>query len=137
MAAAIRPVEYFNATVADRPGAAYDILSRLAGAGINMLAFSAVPCGPERSHLVLFPEDGGALQQLAHELGVYLDGPHRALLVQGDDELGALARVHERLAGAGVNVFASSGVTDGRGGFGYVVYLRPDDFEAALQVLDL
>lgn len=137
MAAAIRPVTYYNATVADRPGSAYGVLSGLSGAGVNLLAFSAVPCGPNRSHLVLFPGDGGALEQLAHELGLMLDGPHEALLVQGDDELGALARFHERLAEAGVNVYASSGVTDGRGGFGYVVYVRPDDYSAALRALEL
>lgn len=137
MPVAIRPVKYFNATIADRPGSAYGVLSRLAGAGVNLLAFSAVPMGPASAQMVLFPEDGAALEQLAHELRLALDGPHDALLVQGDDELGALARVHEGLAQAGVSVFASSGVTDGRGGFGYIVYVRPDDFDAALRALEL
>jgi hypothetical protein len=35
------------------------------------------------------------------------------------------------LACAGVDIFASSGVTDGRGAFGYVVYVREDQFEKA------
>jgi hypothetical protein len=41
-------------------------------------------------------------------------------LVEGDDELGAFASVHERLAKAHVDIYASSGVTDGQGSFGYV-----------------
>jgi hypothetical protein len=43
-----------------------------------------------------------------------------AYLVEGDDELGAFASVHERLAKAHVDIYASSGVTDGQGSFGYV-----------------
>jgi hypothetical protein len=66
-----------------------------------------------------------------------LDGPHHALLVQGDDELGALASVHQRLVDAGVDIFASSGVTDGRGSFGYLVYVREDQFEKSATALGL
>jgi hypothetical protein len=135
MPVSIRPVEYFNATVRDAPGEAYKVLSRLAEAGVNMLAFSAVPIGPECAQLVLFPEDVGHIQQLAPELGVTLDGPQRALLVQGDDRLGALAEVHKKLFEAHVNVYASSGVTDGRGGFGYLLYVRNEQFERATAAL--
>lgn len=133
----IRPVEYFNATVRDAPGEAYKVLSRLAEAGVNMLAFSAVPIGPESAQLVLFPEDVAHIQQVASELGVTLSGPQRALLVQGDDRLGALAEIHERLYEARVNVYASSGVTDGRGGFGYLLYVRHEQFEHATAALGL
>ena len=66
-----------------------------------------------------------------------MDGPHPAFLVQGDDELGALAQIHQALFEANVNVFASSGVTDGRGSFGYVVYVRPDDLRRAEEALGL
>ncbi|UCE86633.1 MAG: hypothetical protein JSU66_02535, partial [Deltaproteobacteria bacterium] len=64
-----------------------------------------------------------------------LDGPHPALLVQGDDELGALAGVHALLHEANVNVYASSGVTDGKGSYGYVIYVRPEDYERAAAAL--
>ena len=59
-----------------------------------------------------FPEDPAKLVDSAKRAGLVLDGPHRALLVQGDDELGALTRVHAKLGQAQVNVYASSGVTD-------------------------
>jgi len=127
----IRRIDYFYATVRDEPGAAHRILSQLSGLGVNLLAFNAVPIGPTRTQLALFPEDDDKLRAAARSAGLALDGPHPALLVQGDDELGALASVHERLAAAGVDVYASSGVTDGRGSFGYVVYVREDQFEKA------
>ena len=80
---------------------------------MNLLAFTAVPTGPTRAQLALFPENDGKLIAAARQAQLALDGPHRALLVQGDDELGAFASVHQRLFEAGVDVYASSGVTDG------------------------
>ena len=101
MAFTIRRVEYSYATVRDEPGAAYRILSQLAELGVNLLAFTAVPIGPSRAQLALFPEDPGKLAAAARAANLALDGPHHALLVQGDDELGALAGVHQRLFEAG------------------------------------
>jgi hypothetical protein len=135
MAAKVRAVEYFNATVRDRPGAAYQVLQELAEKGVNLLAFSAVPVGPEYTHLVLFPAEGDRLLRFAAETGTVLTGPQCALLVQGDDELGALTDLHRRLYDAGVNVYASTGVTDGSGGFGYVLYVRKEEFDAATRCL--
>lgn len=135
MTAKVRAVDYFNATVRDRPGAAYMVLSELAGKAVNLLAFSAVPIGPEYTQLVLFPEDSDRLLRSAAETGTVLNGPQRALLVQGDDELGALTEIHQKLADAGVNVYASNGVTDGQGGFGYVLYVRAEDFGGAARAL--
>jgi hypothetical protein len=137
MAYRIRRVEYAYANVRDEPGAAYRILSQLAGLGVNLLAFTAVPTGPNRAQLALFPEDPDKLRAAARSAGLVLDGPHHALLVQGDDELGALAGVHQRLFDAGVDVYAATGVTDGRGSFGYLVYVREDEFEKAAAALGL
>lgn len=137
MAYEIRRVEYFYTTVPDAPGQAYELLSRLESLGIDLVAFTAVPIGPQHTQLTLFPEDQQKLAAEAKRAGLALDGPHPALLVQGDDELGALAKIHERLYAAKVNVYASSGVTDGRGSFGYVVYVRPEDFERAASALEV
>lgn len=137
MAFTIRPVDYFYANVRDELGAAYGVLAQLAGRGVNLLAFTAVPTGPALAQVSLFPEDPGKLVAEARSAGLQLDGPHHALLVQGDDELGAFASVHERLFAAGIDVYASSGVTDARGAFGYVVYVREDQFENAVTALGL
>jgi len=136
MARSIRRVEYFYVTVEAEPGEACELLTQLAGLGVNLLAFTAVPSGPARTQLALFPEDPGRLVEAARQAGMRLDGPHRALLVQGDDELGALARIHARLDAARVPVYASSGVTDGRGTFGYLLYVRPDQYERAASTLE-
>lgn len=131
----ITRVNYFNTTVRDQPGEAYRTLQLLADVGINLLAFTATPVGPTSTQLAIFPEDSQALVDMASKSQLHLDGPHPGLLVQGDDKLGALAQIHESLYAANVNVYASSGVADGRGGFGYVVYVRPEQFELACSAL--
>ena len=51
--------------------------------------------------------------------------------------LGAFASVHQRLFEAGVDIYASSGVTDARKAFGYVVYVREDQLARAVDALEL
>jgi len=131
----IRTVDYYYLTVPDEQAQGAGLLAALAARGVNLLAFAAVPLGPRRTQLTIFPDDGGQLVDEAARNNQHLDGPHPALLVQGDDELGALAGIHGRLADAGVQVFASSGVTDGRGGFGYVLYVPPDAMAPARAAL--
>jgi hypothetical protein len=133
----VRRIDYFYARVEDVPGEAYKMLSRLADLGLNLLAFTAVPIGPGHTQLALFPEDTSKMASGARRAGLELDGPYRALLVQGDDELGALAGIHAKLYEAHVNVFASTGVTDGKGSFGYVVYVRADEYERAAAALSV
>ena len=135
MAVTKRKVDYFYVMVEDRPGVAFNLLSDLTESGVNLLAFSATPMGPNLTQVVLFPEDSAALAEVAERSNLTLTGPQCAFLIQGDDPLGALAEVHGILADAMVNVYNSTGVTDGRGGFGYLLYVRPEDVDRAAHVL--
>ena len=36
-----------------------------------------------------------------------------------------------------MNVYASSGVTDGKGSFGYLLYVRPNKFDRAVAALEV
>lgn len=137
MAYTIKLVEYYYVNVRDELGAAYRILSQLAERGVNLLAFTAVPSGANLAQFALFPEHPSRLVAEARAVELPLEGPHHALLVQGDDELGAFAEVHRRLVDAGVDISASSGITDGDGKFGYVVYVREQQFERAVSALEL
>jgi hypothetical protein len=137
MAFTILRVDYFYTTVRDEPGEAYRLLSTLADLGIDLLAFCGVPIGPMHTHLTIFPQRSDKLIAEAAKAGLALDGPHPALLVQGDDHLGALAEVHLKLRDAKVNVYASSGVADGRGSFGYIIHVRPEDYSRAVAALGL
>ena len=133
----VRGIDYFYTQVEDTPGAAFRLLEQLAELNVNLLAFTAIPTGPMRVQLTLFPEDAASFEAAAGRAGLKLDGPYRALLAHGDDRLGVLAEIHGRLARAGVNVFASNGVSDGKGHFGYVVYVRHDQYEDAERALGI
>jgi len=137
MAFDIRRVDYFYTAVRDQPGEGYQILSLLEELGINLLAFTAIPIGPVHTQLTLFPEEPGKMEAAATRAGLRLDGPHPALLVQGDDEVGALVEVHRKLYAANVNIYAASGVADGKGSYGYVIYVRPNAIERAVDALGM
>lgn len=137
MAMQIRPVEYYYTTVLEAGEAACNWLSTIAEAGVNLLAFSATPVGPSHTQLTIFPDDPYQLKIAAARSGLTLTGPNRAFLVQGDDRLGAIAEIHRKLYQAGVDVFASMGITDGAGRFGYLLYVAERDFAKALRALEL
>jgi hypothetical protein len=137
MGATIRTVDYYYTTVFDRPGEGCKLLAKLAAAEVNLLAFTAIPIGSERTQLVLFPENVDMLIRAAEESVFTLVGPQKAFLVQGDDQLGALIDIHRTLYDASINVYSSSGVSDGRGGYGYIIHVKPEDFEEASRALGL
>ena len=135
MEAKVRVVDYFYVMVKDRPGEACKALSWLAREEVNLLAFSAVPIGHEHTQLVIFPESAERFIRAAEKRGCTLMGPQRAILIHGDDRLGALVGYLQKLRDAEINLSSSSGVTDGRGGYGYVIHLRSDDIERAARLL--
>ncbi len=135
MAYTVRRIDYCHLTIQDSPGAAHEVLSQLADLSVNLVAVTAIPFWPARTQLTVFPEDTAKLQRAAKRSNISLDGPHPALLVQGDDEIGALARIHEKLFTANVHVVASTGVADGKGSYGYIIYIRADEYELAAEAL--
>ena len=133
----VHRAKYFYATVRDQPGEAYKVLRQLVELGINLLAFTTCAMGPTHTQLSIFPADTNRMLNRAKRTGLKLKGPYTALLVQGDDELGSLIDIHAKLFEADINVSASSGVADGIGGYGYVIYIRPEDFEKAIKILGI
>ena len=133
----IRRVDYFYVSVKDEPGQSLEVLTQMAGQGVNMLAFAAIPTGLHTTQLTLFPEDSLQLESVAKRAGMTLVGPKGAFLVQGADEIGALVGVHERLYRAKVNIYSSTCVTDGQGCYGYIIYVRPEKYEEAAAALGL
>jgi hypothetical protein len=133
----IRRLNYYYAITQDKPGEAHKILSILADVGINQLAFNIMQMGPERSQITLFPEDDAKLMSVAERAGLNLDGPYNAIMVQGSDELGALVEVHEKLQNADINIASSTAIADGCGSYGYLIYVRPDEYNKATKALSI
>lgn len=135
MSISVSSVEYFYIRIESEPSKAYELLARLASEDINLLAFSAVPFGPNHVELTIFPEQADKFQALFAKSSWDLTGPQHAILIQGDDQLGAFANIHRQLESAGVQIYASSGVTDGQGRYGYVIYTKESDHAAAAKAI--
>jgi hypothetical protein len=137
MATIIKKVDYYYCSVEDQPGESYKLLSFLAKVGVNLSAFTAVPTGLFRTQFTLFPEDAGKLIMEAKRANINIAGPNPAFLIQGSDEIGALVDIHQKLFEADVNVYSASAVTDGKGGFGYVMYVNPEQYKRACDALEI
>jgi len=135
MAFDIKNVEYYDTTVEGHAAEVSRLLFRLAGLGINLLAYKAVLQEPTRTRFTLVPNDGSRMSDGAEGAGLKLNGPHDGLLIQGDDESGALADIYEKLSRAGVDVDESSGIANIKGSYGVILYLKPGDCDKAIAVL--
>ena len=138
MAYTIRPVEYYYVNVRDELGAAYRVLSALAARGVSLLAFTAVPSGPSLAQFALFPDDPNKLVAEARAAQIVARRPASRAARAGRRR--ARERWRRCTSGSsrrGVDVYASSGVTDGGSSFGYVVYVREDQFLRAVEALGL
>lgn len=130
-----RKIDYFYASIRDESGEGFRFLSRFAAHKVDLQAITAIPSGPDKAQFTLFPTDADSLVKAAKAEKIDLDGPHSAILVQGEDRVGAFADVLSKLAAATVNVFSAQAMTDGHGGFTYIIYLRPSDMDRALKAL--
>jgi hypothetical protein len=112
-----------------------ELLAKLRVSGVSLLAFTTFPLDGERSQLDFFSDNPDKLRRTLAEEGIDLVGPKKAFLVQGEDTVGALVEHHVHLAQAGINVLAANGVSDGKGRFGYVIWVSPENFEKAAEIL--
>jgi hypothetical protein len=136
MSLKVMKAAYFNAEVDGDAAAAFRLLSVFAGAGVNLLAFKAVPLQPNRTRFTIFPNDSANMADGARKAGLRLDGPRHAVLIQGDDEPGALAAIYRKLSEVGVEQQESSGFANIQGRYGVVLYLTQEDCDRAVTALN-
>jgi len=127
----VRIVDCYYTTVRDRPGEASRLLEHISERGLSLTAFTAIPAGDEKTQICLVTEKPGELREAAADAGATLVGPKQGFLVQGEDRVGALHASHQNLANAGVNVYSSSGIIDGSGRYGFILWVEPGDFAKA------
>jgi hypothetical protein len=134
MADTVRIVEYFYVKVPNKAGEAARLLHTLEEAGVNLLAFSGFPQG-RKGQLDFIPEDPGAFSQVAKRAKWKLVGPKRGFLAQGDDRVGAIADLLERLAVAKINVTAIDAVSAG-GRYGAIFWVAAKDVKKTASLLE-
>lgn len=131
----VRRVEYYYLPIPDRPGEGWKVLSALKNAGVLLAAIHAFPTGGGRAQLDLVPEDPRKFKQAAQAAGLTLTGPKWALLITGDDRVGAAADHGRKLADVKINVTAVTALAAGSGRYGMIVWVAPADFEKAAAAL--
>ena len=134
MAETIRKVEYCYTTTADKAGAGAAILDTLRSQGVNLLVVHGFPRA-RRTQLDLVAADGPALVAAAKQAKIKLSRPKTAFLIEGDDRVGALAEITERLAKGGVNITALTAVCAGLGRFGAILWVPPREVKKAAATL--
>ena len=134
MADTIRLVEYFYITAPNKPGEGARALNMLKEAGVNLLAFSGFPQG-RRAQLDFIPADPSAFKQAAKGAKWKVVGPKRGFLVQGDDRVGAVAELLERLGAAKINVSAIDALCVADGRYGAIFWVAPKDVKKAAALL--
>ena len=134
MSDVVTQVDYYYATVPDKPGEAARLLDQLRDAGVNLLAFSGFPEG-RRSQLDFVPADGAAFTAVAKAAKIKLSRPKKVFMINGDDRVGAVAEITGKLAAAKINITAVDAVRAGAGRYGAILWVKPRDVKRASAAL--
>jgi hypothetical protein len=132
---AARKVGYVDLKVPRRAGEGAQILGALRKAGVSLLAFTGFPDTGGKAQIDLVSDDIGAVRRVAKQEGWSLGPTKKGFLVQGRDQVGAVHRDLGRLAAAGINVTAADAVAAGRGRYGMILWVKPNDYARAARVL--
>jgi len=136
MAEVIQKVDYFYIETPDKPGEGARVLKALQEAGVNLLAFTGFPHG-RKAQIDFIPEDTAAFKAAAKKAKLKLSPKKTGFLVKGEDRVGALVSIVEKLAEAGINITAMDAVTAGEGRYGAIFWVKPADIRKAERVLGL
>jgi len=135
MAYTVRKVEYFATSVPDKAGAGHGILAALAKEGVNLLAVSGFPTGAGKAQLDLIPDDAAAFTRAALLLKLRTRKPKGVFLLQGEDQVGAVAEALGRLAAQKIHVIAAQALSAGNGRFAMILWVRPAAYAKAAKAL--
>ncbi|MBN2424759.1 MAG: hypothetical protein JXR46_06155 [Calditrichaceae bacterium] len=135
MALEFRKAEYYNFIVNGNITEGSKLLTAIADAGVDFLAYKAIPVDSTHTRFTLFPIDGVRLTDGAEKAGLKLEGPYAAVIITGDEKPGALAEIYKKLSQAGIKVEESCGIAHINDGYGVVLYLKPEDCDKAIATL--
>src|SRR5262250_2725560 len=134
MADRLRKVDYFYVTVPNTAGQGAKVLSGLAAAGVNLLAFSGFPSGG-KGQLDLVPENSAKFRRAAKKMKLKVSARKTGFLLQGSDRVGAMTKTLKTLAAAKINVTAMDAVTSGNGRFAAIFWVKPKKIAKAAKLL--
>ena len=135
MADVVKCIEYYYTVVPDRPGAGAKVLKALKAARINLLAFTGFPCSAGRAQLDFIPSNQRAFRAAARKAGIKLVGPKKAFFIQGQDRVGAIADIANKLSKAHISVTGVDAVAAGRRRYGAILWVKSRNVGRAAEIL--
>jgi hypothetical protein len=135
MADQVRKANYCYVKVPHRAGQGVAVLTALADAGINLIAYSGFPAGGGKAQLDFVAEDAGAVRRVAQRHGWRVSPTKKCFVIRGEDRLGAVLRHLDKLAKAGISVTAADAVTAGNRRYGMLLWVKPRDYARAARAL--
>lgn len=135
MADVVKSIEYYYTVVPDRPGAGAKVLNALKAARVNLLAFTGFPCSAGRAQLDFVPSNQRAFRAAALKAGIKLEGPNTAFLIQGQDRVGIIADIANKLTEAHINITALDAVAAGRRRYGAILWVKSRNLSRAAKIL--
>lgn len=134
MADTIRKCDYFAVQVPNRTGEGARLLNGLKAAGVSLLAFTGFPNG-RKAQVDFVAERSTGLQGTAKKMKLNLGKKKTCFVVQGEDRVGAIADIMDKLGKARINVTCMDAVAAGKGRFGAILWVKPKDVVRAAKVL--
>jgi len=135
MTDSVRHIEYYYTSIPDQVGEAAKVLNALKAESANLITFNGFETGLGRAQLDFVPSDPKSFISAAEKAGIKLVGPRVAFLVQGEDRLGSVADILNKLDEARINVTAVQAIASGDGRYGAILSVRPHDIDHATQIL--
>ena len=130
----VKKARYVDLKVPRRPGQGAAVLGSLRDAGIDLLAFTGFP-ERGKAQIDLVTNDLAGVRRVARQEGWRISKPKRCFVVQGRDRVGAVQLHLAKLSDKKINVTAVNAVAAGKGQFGMVLWVKPNDYTRAARAL--
>lgn len=130
----IRRADYFSMDIPNKLGEGARLLGALRDAGVNLLAFTGFPAG-RRAQVDFIPAETASFRAAARKLGMKIGPRKTVFLVEGDDRVGAIAELCDRIAATGVNLTAMDAVSAGNGRYAAMFWVDPRDVNKTAKAL--
>jgi hypothetical protein len=135
MADRVKKVSYCYVKVPNRAAQGEAALRELREGGVDLLAYSGFPIGKGKAQLDFVPNDMAAFRRVARKNGWRVSKVKKGFLVTGNDQIGAAYRHVRKLADARINITAADAVAAGKGRYGMILWVKPNNYARAARIL--